>query len=471
MPAIVKGTESVRERGRIRAWAADVTGGASFYPLAVLFCLNAVDELDRAGFAILLPEIRDHFGLSDTQALSIVSVSTIAVLLIAIPLSFWCDRANRVRIATTGAAIWALFSVGTGLAVSAAMLIAVRIGAGTGRAVNEPTHNSLLADWYPPRTRVKVFSVHRLANSVGQMTGPILAGSLAFYFGWRTPFIVFAIPTTLVVIAALRLREPVRGAHERREAGADEDSAAVEEEPEGVMGTVRTLAGVRTIRRIWWAIPFLAVALFGVPNILSLIYEDVFDLDPRARGWIAAGVEPLQIIGVLAIMPWLSRRSHAEPGFLLRFVGIVGVVDALLLVVLANAPSLAVAVAVHALLAASIGVLAPAFFSLLSFVIPPRVRSAGFSTIAVFAVPGIVVFLPLIGAVSDRYGIQASTWVLVPVAIAAGSILASARRHVVPDVERARAEALARLAAATATATATDARPDTRDEAEADAAK
>ena len=436
----------MRQPGRLRAWAGDVTGGASFYPLAVLFCLNAVDELDRAGFAILLPEIRDHFSLSDTQALSMVSASTIAVLLIAIPLSFWCDRANRVRIATVGAALWALFSVGTGLAVSAGMLVAMRIGAGTGRAVNEPTHNSLLADWYPPPTRVKVFSVHRLANSVGQMTGPILAGTLAYSFGWRAPFLVFAIPTALVVIAALRLREPVRGAHERREAGADETGAALEEEPEGVIETMRTLGRVRTIRRIWWAIPFLAVALFGVPTILSLIYEDVFNLDPRARGWIAAGVEPLQIVGVLAIMPWLSRRSAREPGFLLRFVGVIGVIDALLLVVLANAPNLPVAIAVHALLAASIGVLAPAFFSLLSFVIPPRVRSAGFSTIAVFAVPGIVIFLPLIGAVSDRFGLQASTLVLVPVAIAAGTILASARRLVLPDVEQARAEALARLA-------------------------
>lgn len=434
-------------RGRIRAWASDVTGGAAFYPLAVLFCLNAVDELDRVGFAILLPDIRDHFNLSDTQALSVVSVSTIAVLLISIPLSFWCDRANRVRIATVGAAIWALFSVGTGLAVSAGMLIAARIGAGTGRAVNEPTHNSLLSDWYAPRARVKVFSVHRLANSVGQISGPILAGALAYWFGWRTPFLVFAIPTTLVVIAALRLREPVRGAHERREAGADEAAAAIAEAPEGVLDTFRTLASVRTIRRVWVAIPFVAVALFAIPNILSLVYEDVFGLNSLDRGWIAAGVEPLQILGVLTVMPWLSRRSEADPGYLLGFVGFVGLIDAVLLVVLANAPTVHLAMVIHALLAASIGVLAPAFYSLLSLVIPPRVRAAGFSTIAVFAAPGIAIILPVMGAVSDRWGLQASTLVMVPVAIAAGTTLASARKFVIPDVEKARAEALARLAA------------------------
>lgn len=436
----------MRPVGRVRAWAADVTGGASVYPLLVLASLNAVDELDRVGFSVLLPDIRDHFGLSDAGALAIVSVSSVAVILISVPLSFWCDRANRVRIATVGAAVWALFSVGTGLAINAATLVAARIGAGTGRAVNEPTHNSLLSDWYPPQTRVKVFSVHRMGNSVGQIAGPLLAGGLAWAFGWRTPFILFAVPTAIVVLAALRLREPVRGAHERRAAGADEDAVAKEEEPEGVWDTFRTLGQVRTIRRVWWAIPCLAVALFGVPNVLSLVYEDIYGLDSLQRGLVAAGVEPLQIVGVLTVMPWLARRSGDDPGYLLRFVGVIGIVDAMLLVLLANAPNLATAIAVHALLAASIGVLAPAFFSLLSFVIPPRVRAAGFSTIAVFAVPGLIVVLPVMGAVSDRYGLQASTLVVVPVAVAAGLILASARRFVLPDVERTRAEVLARLA-------------------------
>ena len=291
--------------------------------------------------------------------------------------------------------------------------------------------------------------MHRMANSVGQISGPILAGTLAYAFGWRTPFLVFAVPTALLVFAALRLREPVRGVHERVDAGVGAAEAQRADDPEGVVQTVRTLAAVRTVRRIWWAIPFLAVALFGVPNILSLVYEDVFDLDTMARGWIAAGVEPLQIVGVLTVMPWLARRSADDPGYLLRFVGLVGVVDAMLLVVLANAPNVATAVAVHALLAASIGILAPAFFSLLSFVIPPRVRAAGFSTIAVFGIPGIAVFLPLIGAVSDRYGLQASSLVLVPVAVAAGLILASARRFVVPDVARVRVEAVERAAAGT----------------------
>src|SRR5215218_4056896 len=110
-----------------------ITLGGPLLPVGVLFGLNAVDELDRTAFAVLLPDIRDHFGLSNAAALSLVAVTTIAIVLIEVRVAFYADRGNRVRIATTGAAVWALFSAGTGMAVSIGMLAVARIGAGIGK--------------------------------------------------------------------------------------------------------------------------------------------------------------------------------------------------------------------------------------------------------------------------------------------------------------------------------------------------
>jgi branched-chain amino acid transport system ATP-binding protein len=422
-----------------------VTMGAPTFPLLVLFGLNAVDELDRTAFSVLLPDIRDHFGLDNAEILGIVSVTSIAILLLEIPLSFYCDRHNRVRIATFGAAMWALFSVGTGVALTVPMLVLMRLGAGTGRAVVTPTHNGLLSDWYPPTTRLKVFSFHRLANSVGQIVGPALAGVLALAFGWRSPFLLFAIPTGVLVLFALRLHEPVRGRHERIAAGADEETASAHDAHETAWSTMQVLARVRTLRRIWYAVPFLAIALFGIPNLLSIVYDEVFGLNAAERGLVAACIEPLQLVGVVIAMPRLAGISERRPDFLLRFIALVGVVDGCLLVVLAYAPNVGLAIAAHALVAASIGTLAPAFFVMLSLVAPPRCRSAAFSTISVFGIPGIALFLPLIGTLSDRYGAQASMVAMVPVSIAAGFMLSRAAPFVAGDIAAVRADALARV--------------------------
>jgi branched-chain amino acid transport system ATP-binding protein len=415
-----------------------VTLGAPAFPLGVLFGLNAVDELDRSAFAVLLPDIQRYFGLSDAVALSLVAATTIAVLLVEIPLSFAADRRNRVRMATTGAAAWAMFSFGTGLALGIAMLAAMRVGAGIGKAVVTPTHSSLLADYYEPAARVKVFSAHRLASSLGQIVAPLLAGSLAIWLGWRAPFLLFAIPSVLLVILATRLKEPIRGWHERRAVGADRERALIEQPPVSARVAIRQLAQIPTIRRIWYAAPFLAIALFGIPTLLSLVYEDVFGLDAGQRGLIAAAIEPLQIVGVVIAMPVMSRLADRGSASLLRFVAVVGIIDGLLVVALAHAPHVSLAITVHALLAGSVGTLAPAFLALVSLVAPPHIRSATFSTISVAAVPGIALFLPVIGAVSDAIGMQASMLALVPICVAGALLLASATGFVDDDVTAVR---------------------------------
>lgn len=427
--------------GRIAAlreeWSPGaITGGAAFFPLAVLFGLNAVDELDRAAYSILLPEIRDHFGLDNEGILTLVAVSVFLIVLLEIPLAHAADRRSRVRIATAGAAAWAIFSVGTGMAVAVWMLVATRVGAGLGRSVVTPTHNSLLADYYPPDRRVKVFGFHRLANSLGQISGPLLAGGIAVLLGWRWPFFLLAIPTIVMIGFARRLVEPVRGRFERQAGGAADDALDIEETPASFIESIRILGRVRTMRRFWCALPFLGVALSGVPAILALVYEDVYNVNELGRGVIAAAVEPAQIVGVIVAMPYATRLVHRDPRLLLRFTAVIGVINGLTLVALAFAPNLGTAIACNIIVAATVGSIAPAVFAILSLIVPPRVRSMGFTIISVFAAPGVLLVLPTIGRLADDYGIREASLVLVPVTIAAGAILAWAGNTAGEDVSQ-----------------------------------
>jgi branched-chain amino acid transport system ATP-binding protein len=132
-----------------RRYLREITGGAAAYPLLILFGLNAVDELDRTVFGILGPEIRDSFGLDNQGYLTLIALTLLGGLLLEVPLAYYADRLPRVRIAVLGAAVWGLFGLFTGMATTLWMLLLARSGAGMGRAVVNPTHNSLISDRYP----------------------------------------------------------------------------------------------------------------------------------------------------------------------------------------------------------------------------------------------------------------------------------------------------------------------------------
>ena len=293
-----------------KVWLRDICGGESAFPLVVLFGLNAVDELDRAAFGILLPNIRDEFNLDNTGVLGLVALASIAALALQVPIAQFADRTKRVPLAIAGALAWALFSGMTGLSTGVVLLVIARSGGSIGKAVIDPTHNSLLADYYPIESRSKVFSAHRAANAVGSFVGPITAGLLAYSFGWRAPFFVFVVPTLILAFFALRLREPIRGKWERQAMGASDEVADTEEAAPSFAEGWRTVQKIDTLKRLWWSLPFLATALIGFVTLASLLYEDQFNLDERARGVAAAIAEPFQLMGLVYGARIVTRRGR-----------------------------------------------------------------------------------------------------------------------------------------------------------------
>jgi branched-chain amino acid transport system ATP-binding protein len=345
-----------------------------------------------------------------------------------------------VRLARRGATLWGTFSLATGLAPNVVLLAGARAGAGMGRAVVTPTHFSLLADYYPPGIRSKVFGTHRAANSVGQFIGPILAGGLALWFGWRAPFVLFVVPTLVFVTLAHRLPEPPRGAHERRAAGATEAACLTEEQPPRFADGCRELWRIRSLRRVWYALPFAATVIVGFGSLFSIFYEQEFGLNSAQRGFAAAATEPFQILGLVAGIPIANRLLRKDPALLLRFVAVVGVVVAASFAALSVTPYLGLVIAFNMVIAAAAAVLYPGVFSVLSLALPPRVRSLGFALSALWFLPGLALY-PLIGHVADTSGIRTALFALAPTLVLAGLLLSTAGRFVNDDILRARTAA------------------------------
>ena len=79
---------------------------------------------------------------------------------------------------------------------------------------DNPTSQSLLADYYPTVQRSKVMSVYQTGQLLGILLVPI-AAAMATQWGWRSAFYFLGIPAFIVAILARRLPEPVRGQQDR----------------------------------------------------------------------------------------------------------------------------------------------------------------------------------------------------------------------------------------------------------------
>ena len=428
-------------------WLRDVCGGESAFPLVVLFGLNAVDELDRTAFGVLLPNIRDAFGLDNTKILGVVALASIGALALQVPIAQYADRSKRIPLVIAGALVWAFFSGMTGLATSVVMLTIARCGSGIGKAVIDPTHNSLLADYYPIESRSKVFSTHRAANAVGSFIGPITAGLLAYAFGWRVPFLIFMIPTLIFAAMAFRLREPVRGKWERQAMGATDEVANTEETVPSFAESWRTVQKIDTLKRLWWSLPFLATALIGFVVLASLMYEQQFGLDERARGVAAAVSEPFQLVGLVIGSRIITKRYIANMSGLITFLSRIALATSVLSIGFALSPNIVVAVAFNCVISASLAVVGPGILVALSLAIPARARATGFAVASLWVIPGLLI-LPIIGWISTEIGIRWGMMMLMPLFIIGAFILGSASSVINADIAQvwqasaARSEAL-----------------------------
>ncbi len=426
-----------------RGWLRAVCGGAAIYPLFVLFGLNAVEELDRTAFGILLPEIRDEFGLDLTTTLGLVALVSVGALALQVPIAQLADRHPRVPIMVVGAVAWAFFAGMTGLATTVVLLGIARSGSAIGKAVIDPTHNSLIADYYPIEARSRVYSVHRAANAVGSFVGPLSAGFLAYLYGWRAPFLVFVVPTLVFAVLALRLREPVRGHYERAAAGADDAVIDTEETTPSFAESWRTVHRIPTLRRLWMALPFLAASLIGFVSLASILYDQVFGLDERARGVAAALSEPFAIVGLVVGARIATKRYLGDPAGMIRFLASMAVAAAVCSGLFALSPNIVVAVVLNCVISALLAVIAPGLLTALSLAIPPRARATGFSVASLWIIPGLGI-LPLIGWVADTWNIRVGMLAMVPAFVIGSLILRSLHSIIGDDIAQVWSAAAAR---------------------------
>jgi MFS family permease len=198
--------------------AAPATAGApatrrAWFVLAVLCFVYVLNFLDRQLLSILAKPIRDELGLTHGQ-IGLISGLYFALFycVISIPVAWFADRANRVRVVSLACALWSAATIACGFASNYGQLAGARMTVGVGEAGGVPPSYAIISDYFRPSTRGTALGLYNLGPPIGNALGVAFGASIAAAYSWRDAFLALgAVGVVTAVIVFLTVREPVRG--------------------------------------------------------------------------------------------------------------------------------------------------------------------------------------------------------------------------------------------------------------------
>src|SRR5262249_14522122 len=152
------------------------------YVLLVLTLIYTVNFIDRNLLNVIGPPIMKEFQLSDTE-FGFLNGPPFAVFyaLMGIPLAMAADRYNRIYIIAICISIWSVMAALCGFATSFLFLLIARIGVAIGEAGSTPPSNSVIGDYFKPKSRAAALAVFAMGVTIGSALSNYFGGPIAQY--------------------------------------------------------------------------------------------------------------------------------------------------------------------------------------------------------------------------------------------------------------------------------------------------
>lgn len=173
------------------------TSSAPFTPdlariIATVSVGFVVTQLDVTIVNIALAKISTDLRASVAGLQWIVDAYALAFSVLMLSAGVLGDRLGARRMYAAGIVIFALASLGCGLALNDATLVASRALQGIGAAAMLPNSLALLnqACGHDPKLRARAVGLWTAAGAVSIAAGPVMGGVLIAAFGWRSIFLV-----------------------------------------------------------------------------------------------------------------------------------------------------------------------------------------------------------------------------------------------------------------------------------------
>ncbi len=171
--------------------AGDRIPARAWRTLAVTSIVGFMVSLEITVIALAFPDIREAFpGASESTLSWIITAYNIGVASLLLVAGWAADRFGRKRLFLAGLGVFAIGSLGSGLAPGAEALIGARVLQSIGGALQFPAGLALLLPAFPYSRRQMAIGIWGAMGGLAAALGPPIGGLLVGAFGWPSVFLV-----------------------------------------------------------------------------------------------------------------------------------------------------------------------------------------------------------------------------------------------------------------------------------------
>jgi ABC-type branched-subunit amino acid transport system ATPase component len=187
-----------------------------------------------------------------------------------------------------------------------------------------------MLDIYPPAVRVRVTALRTAMLTAAGILAPLMVTLLigGFHLTWRGALIVLAVPSVLVTLVALRLRDPGFGRWDsdrvrelvHREASPDSAVMISADPPLGYFEATRRIWLVPSLRKVM--IATIVSSMVGAPVATYYVFwlQSRWGLDAAQRGLLGSATAALGAALALVFGPVGDRLFGREPRAVITWV-------------------------------------------------------------------------------------------------------------------------------------------------------
>ena len=185
-----------------------------WFVLVIFFAFMLLHQTDKLLINPLAPQIYKEWNLTDTEW---GAISTAALIVGSIFYPVWgylYDRYARNRLLALASFIWGATTWLSAIAPNYQLFFVSRASTGIDDS-SYPGLYSLIADYFPPKIRGKIYGILQLSQPLGYMVGLILSTTVAVALGWRNIFFITGgLGVIMAIIIFLFVKDAPRGSAE-----------------------------------------------------------------------------------------------------------------------------------------------------------------------------------------------------------------------------------------------------------------